>query len=145
MFDEQPDGDPHGECAAEIHRLTEENARMRYALKIAAKTFGEYAEIHAAKTPPEGLKVRRNENLRDMCREALTPNVQAQGRCAALSRSVPWSAVLGAFSVSASVNLASTLRGASEKGRSTNKKSAADGINVRTNIGGSKTQKSQEP
>lgn len=21
MFDEQPDGDPHGECAAEIHRL----------------------------------------------------------------------------------------------------------------------------
>lgn len=23
MFDEQPDGDPHGECAAEIHRLTE--------------------------------------------------------------------------------------------------------------------------
>jgi hypothetical protein len=23
MFDEQPDGDPHGECAAEIHRLTD--------------------------------------------------------------------------------------------------------------------------
>ena len=23
MFDEQPDGDPHGECAAEIARLTE--------------------------------------------------------------------------------------------------------------------------
>ena len=21
MFDEEPDGDPHGECAAEIHRL----------------------------------------------------------------------------------------------------------------------------
>ena len=21
-YDEQPDGDPHGECAAEIHRLT---------------------------------------------------------------------------------------------------------------------------
>ena len=21
MFDEQPDGDPHGECASEIHRL----------------------------------------------------------------------------------------------------------------------------
>ncbi|NMF98435.1 hypothetical protein GPA27_13675 [Aromatoleum toluolicum] len=55
-------------------RLTEENARLRHAVKIAAKTFGEYAEIHAAKTPPEGLKVRRNENLRDLCREALTPN-----------------------------------------------------------------------
>jgi hypothetical protein len=24
MFDEQPDGDPHGECAAEIHRLQKE-------------------------------------------------------------------------------------------------------------------------
>ena len=23
MFDEQPDGDLHGECAAEIHRLTD--------------------------------------------------------------------------------------------------------------------------
>jgi hypothetical protein len=22
-FDEEPDGDPHGECALEIHRLTE--------------------------------------------------------------------------------------------------------------------------
>lgn len=28
MFDEQPDGDPHGECAAEIHRLQAENARL---------------------------------------------------------------------------------------------------------------------
>lgn len=23
MFDEEPDGDPHGECAAEIHRMRE--------------------------------------------------------------------------------------------------------------------------
>jgi len=23
MFDEEPDGDPHGECAAEIERLTD--------------------------------------------------------------------------------------------------------------------------
>ena len=29
MFDEQPDGDPHGECAAEIHRLEAENAELR--------------------------------------------------------------------------------------------------------------------
>lgn len=29
MFDEQPDGDPHGECAEEIHRLTEENKLLR--------------------------------------------------------------------------------------------------------------------
>lgn len=31
MFDEQPDGDPHGECAAEIHRLQAENAKLRAA------------------------------------------------------------------------------------------------------------------
>lgn len=29
MFDEQPDGDPHGECAAEIHRLTVELTALR--------------------------------------------------------------------------------------------------------------------
>lgn len=28
MFDEQPDGDPHGECAAEINRLTAEVKRL---------------------------------------------------------------------------------------------------------------------
>ena len=28
MFDEQPDGDPHGECAAEIHRLQAEVERL---------------------------------------------------------------------------------------------------------------------
>lgn len=36
MFDEQPDGDPHGECAAEIHRLQAvilEGARRIEALK----------------------------------------------------------------------------------------------------------------
>jgi hypothetical protein len=27
-FDEQPDGDQHGECAAEIRRLTDENERL---------------------------------------------------------------------------------------------------------------------
>lgn len=36
MFDEQPDGDPHGECAAEIHRLAEENAALRAALEDKA-------------------------------------------------------------------------------------------------------------
>ena len=32
MFDEEPDGDPHGECAAEIHRLRAEVERLRGAL-----------------------------------------------------------------------------------------------------------------
>ena len=31
-FDEQPDGDPHGECAAEIHSLTEERDKLRAEL-----------------------------------------------------------------------------------------------------------------
>lgn len=32
MFDEQPDGDPHGECAAEIHRLSEQLNRAKALL-----------------------------------------------------------------------------------------------------------------
>lgn len=38
MFDEQPDGDPHGECAAEIHRLTEENKTLRDTLRGIAES-----------------------------------------------------------------------------------------------------------
>lgn len=38
-FDEQPDGDPHGECAAEIHRLQAEVA----AKQKQADTF--YEEV----------------------------------------------------------------------------------------------------
>lgn len=34
MFDEQPDGDPHGECAAEIARLTAELKEARQDLRI---------------------------------------------------------------------------------------------------------------
>jgi len=39
MYDEQPDGDPHGECAAEIHRLTE-LVRWAYS-KLAYRSFSE--------------------------------------------------------------------------------------------------------
>jgi len=31
MFDEQPDGDPHGECVEEIHRLGKEVSELRAA------------------------------------------------------------------------------------------------------------------
>jgi len=37
MFDEQPDGDPHGECAAEIARL-QELVRWAYS-KLHGRTF----------------------------------------------------------------------------------------------------------
>ena len=37
MFDEEPDGDPHGECAAEIHRL---QGLLRWAYsKLHGRTF----------------------------------------------------------------------------------------------------------
>jgi len=36
-FDEEPDGDPHGECAAEIHRLEKENNELRAKLKALEK------------------------------------------------------------------------------------------------------------
>jgi hypothetical protein len=51
--------------------MLDEIDRLRYALTIAAKTFGEYAEIHANKTPPDENKVRRNANLCELCNEAL--------------------------------------------------------------------------
>lgn len=35
MFDEQPDGDLHGECAAEIHRLEAINAELLAACRMA--------------------------------------------------------------------------------------------------------------
>ena len=35
MFDEQPDGDPHGECAAEIQRLREALAYCRASIRGA--------------------------------------------------------------------------------------------------------------
>ena len=40
---------------------------------------------------PATTRLRAAEFMADQ----MTPNVQAQGRCAALSRSVPWSAELG--------------------------------------------------
>ena len=36
-FDEQPDGDPHGECAAEIHRL-QDLLRWAYS-KLHGRAF----------------------------------------------------------------------------------------------------------
>ena len=32
MFDEQPDGDPHGECAAEIHKLSSDLTKAKKLL-----------------------------------------------------------------------------------------------------------------
>lgn len=39
MFDEQPDGDPHGECAAEIGRLRDANVKLAGALDMVRETL----------------------------------------------------------------------------------------------------------
>lgn len=47
MFDEQPDGDPHGECAAEIHKLVWQLALILPMAKAhaAAHPVGSNADI----------------------------------------------------------------------------------------------------
>ena len=39
MFDEQPDGDPHGECALEIKRLEAINTELLTALQAMLAEF----------------------------------------------------------------------------------------------------------
>lgn len=41
-FDEQPDGDPHGECAAEIHRLEQQRDELLAALGKIAEVCNGY-------------------------------------------------------------------------------------------------------
>ena len=53
MFDEQPDGNPHGECAAEIHRLEAEITRLRTAINDVV------------------FACRTKNNMKDVARNAL--------------------------------------------------------------------------
>ena len=53
-FDEEPDGDPHGECALEINRLKAECERLRAALEEFVNIVGESAEFEAAMLEPDG-------------------------------------------------------------------------------------------
>ncbi len=68
-FDEEPDGDPHGECAAEIARL---NAELEGC--IASLPGPIYMD------PPDGGDVPVSEQLRRMAADA------AAGRAYAMSR-----------------------------------------------------------
>ncbi len=52
MYDEQPDGDPHGECAAEIHRLLQ---RLRDA-EEDAKRYRWLRDVGDATWRPFGLR-----------------------------------------------------------------------------------------
>ena len=49
MFDEEPDGDLHGECAAEIHRLNVEYEVMRRALVGAVAVIQTWHNMGAGK------------------------------------------------------------------------------------------------
>ena len=70
MFDEEPDGDPHGECAAEIHRLKEENKRLRIALQMIAEAdWRKWDE--EVRSPHDFVAWAKSR-----CHYALTPNVK---------------------------------------------------------------------
>ena len=58
MFDEQPDGDPHGECAAEIERLRDEVAYHKEDAKkwaLQAMKFDKWQSIETA--PKDGTYI----------------------------------------------------------------------------------------
>jgi hypothetical protein len=44
-FDEQPDGDPHGECALEINRQSVEIEKMKVALSESVNLQSHYAKL----------------------------------------------------------------------------------------------------
>ena len=82
MFDEQPDGDPHGECAAEIHRLQAEVANLRRKQRVADGLAGAYeAERDAALA-----RLAESENQEPAY--LLTPD----GKCYAYGSAQPLSA-----------------------------------------------------
>ena len=45
-FDEEPDGNPHGECALEIASLNDDNARLRKELAEAKKKYLQVCAQH---------------------------------------------------------------------------------------------------
>ena len=57
MFDEQPDGDPHGECAAEIRRLQEQIAQLRAAAEPIVSEAMEDVPVHPCDHDNEFVKV----------------------------------------------------------------------------------------
>lgn len=73
MFDEQHDGDPHGECAAEIHRLEAENAALREWIAECRDTVL-YPVAH------EDTEVGKRAELLGAATVALlTPNAKSEG------------------------------------------------------------------
>ena len=84
MFDEQPDGFLHGECADEIHRLTQENKRLRGALERIERWHGEFPATGRYWDKPKNTRPMNysaafgsngeRDYMRQVARIALTPN-----------------------------------------------------------------------
>lgn len=55
MFDEEPDGDPHGECAAEIRRLQAEVTRLRADLAWAVAEAQSWRNEHPVALPSDAV------------------------------------------------------------------------------------------
>ena len=67
MFDEQPDGDIHGECSAEIHRLEAEIAAAIPAMREYARKNPEHL-YHETWQDPNGVHAWLYRN------DSMTPN-----------------------------------------------------------------------
>lgn len=90
MFDEQPDGDPHGECAAEIHRLQAEIERLSRELELEKEHTSKYvaqfeherlrAVVQHIADVPDHLAPPRSQGwiIRDFARRHLRAREQAK-------------------------------------------------------------------
>ena len=84
MFDEQPDGDPHGECAAEINRL---ELALAAANEAAIAVFTGIIERQRAWADKHALvsftEAREYRETLDRCDWAIARLSEAQARAAA--------------------------------------------------------------
>lgn len=70
MFDEQPDGDPHGECAAEIHRLQAQLGLIDAALSGWMVNATGPVPVLVQRVQHAAIAARRYRLLRAACTDA---------------------------------------------------------------------------
>ena len=70
MFDEEPKGDIHGECALEIHRLQEETARLqaenKKLLAVVKSAGWAKTSLEFCKGIDEEAEIARKSHLEDL-------------------------------------------------------------------------------
>jgi hypothetical protein len=62
-FDEQPDGDIHGECAAEIEKLNDQVINLAYLLQRAINQISIYDTAKKSILPIKAIQYLKQENL----------------------------------------------------------------------------------